>query len=97
MNMDYLRVETVDGVVRVTCDKQSEQSIRQGLLRQNIELSESKDCLFMTKRLNDLVEFNALSATLDDVGFALADSLKITRPYPQKGVLKVGELEDSGD
>jgi hypothetical protein len=43
-----------------------------------------------------LVEFHALS-TLEEVDFALANSLKLVRPYPKKATLKVGGLKDSAD
>ena len=47
--------------------------------------------------LLDLVEFYALSVSATEVGFAIADSIKITRPYPNKSVMKRGELKDSSE
>jgi hypothetical protein len=67
-------------------------------LRHNIQLTES-ETLVHHKQGDislQLVEFHALS-TLEEVDFALADSLKLVRPYPKKATLKVGGLKDSAD
>ena len=90
MDMIYLKLEIVGDDVRVTCDRLSSQSIRQGLLRHDIRLSPDDQTVTYSglplerNEMRDLVEFHALSVSEDDVKFALQDSVKIVRPYPQK-------------
>lgn len=99
MDITWLEVEEIDGVIRIECDQLSEQSVRQGLLRHNIQLTESETLVHHKQGdiLLQLVEFHALSTTKEEVDFSLADSLKLVRPYPKKAAPKMRELQDSSD
>jgi len=86
MDMTYLELEIIGDDVRVTCDRLSSQSIRQGLLRHDIRLSLEDQTITYSglplerNEMQDLVEFHALSVSKDDVRIALQDSIKLIRP-----------------
>ena len=100
--MEHQEWEQIEEDVLITCDRQSLQSIRQALSRQGILLSDETDTISENtlnggQPLLDLVEFYALSVSATEVGFAIADSIKVARPYTNIGVPKAGELKDSSE
>jgi hypothetical protein len=94
MNLENLIIEEDGENFRIRCDRKQVQYIIDSLTREGVETTKLDDIDTIAEHegpdkdmLFDLVEFYCFSTTRAEIDFAIASSIKITRPYPRKRVL----------